>query len=311
LKQPTINQYLSGSTATLTTDSVTVLSTGTLGEFTDLAPTHCDDVTVSITSGVFSVENTDGGSDNSNEVYYLKSCLSTSDYDADTNQDVNNWDTGSSTWPHLVKFIETDSTDGGYYSLVVYELGSWNLMHDIPLSDGTELDVFTTDSTMQLVFLDKDGDTHYNNLTETINVTVAANPYGETTVQLAYDASCDTNNTFVSHCLQKGDMIMFTNSDWSFSENDVATGEFYTITRVWTVLADTMTGEDTYFISVDHTVNFDYSDGYVYVLTEEDETYDYVTECSNRGYCNRDEGLCECFHGYTNDNCDTQSALSK
>jgi hypothetical protein len=287
-----------------------VLSTGTLGEFTDLAPTHCDDVTVSITSGVFSVENTDGGSDNSNEVYYLKSCLSTSDYDADTNQDVNNWDTGSSTWPHLVKFIETDSTDGGYYSLVVYELGSWNLMHDIPLSDGTELDVFTTDSTMQLVFLDKDGDTHYNNLTETINVTVAANPYGETTVQLAYDASCDTNNTLVSHCLQKGDMIMFTKSDWSVPSSTVATGEFYTITRVWTVLADTMTGEDTYFISVDHTVNFDYSNGYVYVLTEEDETYDYVTECSNRGYCNRDEGLCECFHGYTNDNCDTQSALS-
>merc|ERR1712054_249227 len=36
--------------------------------------------------------------------------------------------------------------------------------------------------------------------------------------------------------------------------------------------------------------------------------YDFVTQCSNRGTC--DEGLCECFKGYTNDNCDTQSSLA-
>ena len=38
--------------------------------------------------------------------------------------------------------------------------------------------------------------------------------------------------------------------------------------------------------------------------------YEYVSMCSNRGLCNSDDGLCECFKGYTNDNCDTQSSLA-
>merc|ERR1711937_78246 len=36
--------------------------------------------------------------------------------------------------------------------------------------------------------------------------------------------------------------------------------------------------------------------------------YDFVASCSNRGTC--DEGTCECFKGYTNDNCDVQSSLA-
>merc|ERR1711998_824946 len=36
--------------------------------------------------------------------------------------------------------------------------------------------------------------------------------------------------------------------------------------------------------------------------------YDFVAPCSNRGIC--DEGSCECFKGYTDDNCDIQSSLA-
>jgi hypothetical protein len=35
----------------------------------------------------------------------------------------------------------------------------------------------------------------------------------------------------------------------------------------------------------------------------------YVQECSGRGNCDGATGTCKCFKGYTNDNCDSQSAL--
>lgn len=39
-------------------------------------------------------------------------------------------------------------------------------------------------------------------------------------------------------------------------------------------------------------------------------TYQYVSQCSNRGSCDSSTGVCKCFKGYANDNCDTQNMLS-
>jgi hypothetical protein len=39
-------------------------------------------------------------------------------------------------------------------------------------------------------------------------------------------------------------------------------------------------------------------------------TYNYVAQCSNRGTCDASTGVCKCFKGYANDNCDKQNMLA-
>jgi len=39
-------------------------------------------------------------------------------------------------------------------------------------------------------------------------------------------------------------------------------------------------------------------------------TYTYVSECSNRGVCDSEVGVCECFKGYTSDDCSVQSSIA-
>merc|ERR1711865_1058068 len=55
------------------------------------------------------------------------------------------------------------------------------------------------------------------------------------------------------------------------------------------------------------------TNGYRPILVTESArqtTYQYVSQCSNRGACDGSTGICACFKGYTNDNCDTQNMLA-
>jgi len=47
----------------------------------------------------------------------------------------------------------------------------------------------------------------------------------------------------------------------------------------------------------------------VTLATLDASDYTYVSQCSNRGLCDGSSGICQCFKGYTGDNCDTISEL--
>ena len=38
--------------------------------------------------------------------------------------------------------------------------------------------------------------------------------------------------------------------------------------------------------------------------------YQYVGQCSNRGHCDGETGLCKCYAGFAGDNCDSFNAMS-
>merc|ERR1711898_55659 len=112
-----------------------------------------------------------------------------------------------------------------------------------------------------------------------------------------------------------------------FAAGFADTTDLYTITKIWKSEETSRTSifEDKFRITVDKNINWDGSNiadpdgdgttntGYVQILKftpASTGTFTYVSQCSNRGICNSDDALCECFKGYTNDNCDTQSSLA-
>ena len=119
----------------------------------------------------------------------------------------------------------------------------------------------------------------------------------------------------------------------AYSAGFADTADLYTITKIWKAEETVKTDytpqiaamEDKFRITVDKSINWDgsiYADpdgddtsntGYVQIIKftpATTGTFTYVSQCSNRGLCNGDDALCECFKGYTNDNCDTQSSLA-
>merc|ERR1712065_127560 len=150
LKQPEINQFLEGSTTTLTADTVTTPGV-TLGS---IAGAEFPTLTFS----------TGSASD-------LKSCLGDADGDTTNNVDVENWDHGSvldtSSYdlqnPHLVKLVDNTNGNNPIYSLLFWTAddAAFYLANTVSATTGyteipltTDLDIFTTDSYLDLIYYD-------------------------------------------------------------------------------------------------------------------------------------------------------------
>jgi len=161
----------------------------------------------------------------------------------------------------------------------------------------------------------------------------------------SYDTSCETAYASVEPCLDKGDMLFVIDSVYTTDlynpalaaahttrdqtdSADVESGNLYTIKKIYKEdpTENTFIQEDRFRIVLDKNVPFPGTTltdaflnssetntkvGVVNLFKFSPATtgnYEFVSQCSNRGTC--DEGVCECFKGYTNDNCDTQSSLA-
>jgi len=175
-------------------------------------------------------------------------------------------------------------------------------------------------------------------------------PASSTSGVYAGSVACEAGNSAanVPYCVNYGDLI--TVLDFTKPANNPPYINLYTVKRAWTRQPQRNSSEAAWYgagaienvvgynkrelqrglhrIEVDLSLNWggDESSGQtsannagvypqnkfsVYKFTPHvDSTYTYVAACSNRGICNYDTGVCQCFPGYTSDACNVQNSLA-
>jgi hypothetical protein len=275
--------------------------------------------------------DSDGYSSNNIEVY---------DWDWGTPKETEETESAMGGTPHVIKLVKrypNNDYDGGKYAVIWYD-GSDFIVATKASDVTSEYAIFTTDGTAERVYFDTDSDSTFE--TSESAITAKFEQFSNT-LYTSHDASCETGDSdgeVVEPCLDKGDLIFLTDANWgtdgSSSYNSAYdsgfsdTTDLYTITKIWkseeTYIDkddDDVATDDMFRITVDKSINWVGATGSVYTgykgyvqiikfTPASSGNYEYVSMCSNRGLCDGDEGLCECFKGYTNDNCNMQSSLA-
>jgi hypothetical protein len=125
---------------------------------------------------------------------------------------------------------------------------------------------------------------------------------------IAINRGADTVNTYsdvalstaadVSSVFSSGDTVLYGNE-----LNTVVSVDSTSITFLNAIEWETSAFAD---VSV---AGYDVDRIYKIEFDGDSSDYTYVSQCSNRGLCDSNSGLCKCFKGYTGDSCDTISEL--
>jgi len=246
----------------------------------------------------------------------------------------------------LIKLVRTVTSyqDGGYYAAVVYSGTNFNLLNPfIPLDAlATDTyDVYTTTGTFQRVTSDAatagsnkpstlfgSGQRYVATTRQGLQVTATTGWSGNLACE-GLSTSDATN--FVPHCINHGDLFTVL-APVASRVNNPPYINLYKATRVWTT-PYTYSGSDNtlvaagavngmaelqrgiHIIETDLTLNWGSDDTsilfnvYKFVPATA-SSYTYVAPCSNRGICNEETGVCQCFPGYTSDSCSVQNSLA-
>jgi len=209
-----------------------------------------------------------------------------------------------------------------------------------------EYDVYTTTGTLALT--SNNSETTFGFASKYLYMTNVTYDVGNWTSKDLFDGdiSCEigANNAYkmeyIFHCLNKSDLFTFLN--WEYPAHNPPNINLYTAERLWTGPYEYSVGKRfgsyhtnntnkemhymTHVVTTDISTNWGVSVGlkwkqnigYVgapqfhiykfFPATASD--YTYVAQCSNRGICDTDSGICKCFPGYTSDSCNEQNSLS-
>ena len=347
LEEPQIELYLDGKRPSLTAGFtggsrnkvVTfVVTDGQQGEDNDYFADHCDGVTVTI-SKVTSYTATSGyvelaGLDTA-ETKLLKACLGDSNGDSTDNVEVYDWDYGDATHPHIVKLVRTVTSfnDGGYYAVLYWTGSAFRLYNpfvppDVLYTDS--YDVYTTTGVLAQTSDSSKANFAYGNR-YFYTTTGMQDTNNDDSANWSGDLACETVSSDVSsnanlfYCLNNSDIFtILSNNELNANSPYI---NLYTAKRVWTTpykyIMSERSGETgnrelkrgTHTIETDISLNWGgddtNSDFWVYkFMPATASTYEYVAPCSNRGSCNTDTGICQCFPGYTTDSCAVQNSLA-
>jgi len=227
----------------------------------------------------------------------------------------------------------TNNNPPGFYAVLFFDGTTFNLITRAALdySTSTNFHVYTTQGFLRRVspiatafsYSDMDASTvkvgkYYSNKMYTSN--------SSTITQSTYygNVDCESNSigsNAAVDCLNKGDYVMFLNVDLTANgENkNPRYPNLYTVKKIgrepinWAINQHSETLRHQ--IILDSGVNTAYSSFvpaaiYKFHPPTGNLKYNYVAECSNRGLCGTDSGLCTCFPGYTSDDCSVQNALA-
>jgi len=99
-------------------------------------------------------------------------------------------------------------------------------------------------------------------------------------------------------------------AEWATS--DAATYDFSTSALFPSFVRDQIVFDKAFnaHYHLEKSVTSEDTSAMVFKFTPPVNKYNYAAPCSNRGICDSNTGTCNCFGGFTNDNCDTIDALA-